>query len=212
MTSGNFSPTLERAIALAFLPPDIEDGADVARRDAGHERARDGGQAAVRQAVTATDGAGAAAGADRTARRTGQLGRAFRLGLDGDRARRARPSGSAPAFWYDAQHRDLGRRGLVLGRRATSSPTGTASSTPLAARASAGTARRPRTRRCTRCTCRSSARRRRARWPSGSGRASRASAPWSLLGLLTRDLAGERAGLIAAALGAVLDRACSPRT
>jgi aminomethyltransferase len=30
VTSGNFSPTLERAIALAFLPPDIEDGADVA--------------------------------------------------------------------------------------------------------------------------------------------------------------------------------------
>ena len=30
VTSGNFSPTLERAIALAFLPPDIEDGATVA--------------------------------------------------------------------------------------------------------------------------------------------------------------------------------------
>jgi len=30
VTSGNFSPTLERAIALAFLPPDIEDGAAVA--------------------------------------------------------------------------------------------------------------------------------------------------------------------------------------
>jgi aminomethyltransferase len=30
VTSGNFSPTLERAIALAFLPPDIEDGAEVA--------------------------------------------------------------------------------------------------------------------------------------------------------------------------------------
>jgi aminomethyltransferase len=29
VTSGNFSPTLERAIALAFLPPDIEDGAAV---------------------------------------------------------------------------------------------------------------------------------------------------------------------------------------
>jgi aminomethyltransferase len=30
VTSGNFSPTLERAIALAFLPPDTEDGAEVA--------------------------------------------------------------------------------------------------------------------------------------------------------------------------------------
>ena len=30
VTSGNFSPTLERAIALAFLPPEIEDGATVA--------------------------------------------------------------------------------------------------------------------------------------------------------------------------------------
>jgi aminomethyltransferase len=30
VTSGNFSPTLERAIALAFLPPDIEDGTEVA--------------------------------------------------------------------------------------------------------------------------------------------------------------------------------------
>ncbi len=30
VTSGNFSPTLERAIALAFLPPGIEDGAEVA--------------------------------------------------------------------------------------------------------------------------------------------------------------------------------------
>jgi aminomethyltransferase len=29
VTSGNFSPTLERAIALAFLPPGIEDGAAV---------------------------------------------------------------------------------------------------------------------------------------------------------------------------------------
>jgi aminomethyltransferase len=29
VTSGNFSPTLERAIALAFLPPGLEDGADV---------------------------------------------------------------------------------------------------------------------------------------------------------------------------------------
>ena len=29
VTSGNFSPTLERAIALAFLPPELEDGADV---------------------------------------------------------------------------------------------------------------------------------------------------------------------------------------
>jgi aminomethyltransferase len=29
VTSGNFSPTLERAIALAFLPPDVEDGAPV---------------------------------------------------------------------------------------------------------------------------------------------------------------------------------------
>lgn len=30
VTSGNFSPTLERAIALAFLPPEIEDGAQLA--------------------------------------------------------------------------------------------------------------------------------------------------------------------------------------
>jgi aminomethyltransferase len=30
VTSGNFSPTLERAIALAFLPPEIEDGASLA--------------------------------------------------------------------------------------------------------------------------------------------------------------------------------------
>jgi aminomethyltransferase len=30
VTSGNFSPTLERAIALAFLPPEIDDGAEVA--------------------------------------------------------------------------------------------------------------------------------------------------------------------------------------
>jgi aminomethyltransferase len=30
VTSGNFSPTLERAIALAFLPPETEDGAEVA--------------------------------------------------------------------------------------------------------------------------------------------------------------------------------------
>ncbi len=30
VTSGNFSPTLERAIALAFLPPEIEDGTEVA--------------------------------------------------------------------------------------------------------------------------------------------------------------------------------------
>ena len=29
MTSGNFSPTLERGIALAFLPPDLPDGTDV---------------------------------------------------------------------------------------------------------------------------------------------------------------------------------------
>jgi glycine cleavage system T protein (aminomethyltransferase) len=29
VTSGNFSPTLERAIALAFLPPGLPDGADV---------------------------------------------------------------------------------------------------------------------------------------------------------------------------------------
>jgi aminomethyltransferase len=29
VTSGNFSPTLERAIALAFLPPGTEDGAAV---------------------------------------------------------------------------------------------------------------------------------------------------------------------------------------
>ena len=29
VTSGNFSPTLGRAIALAFLPPDLEDGATV---------------------------------------------------------------------------------------------------------------------------------------------------------------------------------------
>jgi aminomethyltransferase len=29
VTSGNFSPTLERAIALAFLPPDTPDGAEV---------------------------------------------------------------------------------------------------------------------------------------------------------------------------------------
>ncbi len=29
VTSGNFSPTLERAIALAFLPPELEDGSDV---------------------------------------------------------------------------------------------------------------------------------------------------------------------------------------
>ena len=30
ITSGNFSPTLERGIALAFLPPDIEDDTEVA--------------------------------------------------------------------------------------------------------------------------------------------------------------------------------------
>ncbi|MGZ4737215.1 MAG: glycine cleavage T C-terminal barrel domain-containing protein, partial [Acidimicrobiia bacterium] len=30
VTSGNFSPTLERAIALAFLPPEIEEGAPLA--------------------------------------------------------------------------------------------------------------------------------------------------------------------------------------
>jgi aminomethyltransferase len=29
VTSGNFSPTLERGIALAFLPPDIDDGAEL---------------------------------------------------------------------------------------------------------------------------------------------------------------------------------------
>jgi len=29
VTSGNFSPTLERGIALAFLPPDVPDGTDV---------------------------------------------------------------------------------------------------------------------------------------------------------------------------------------
>ena len=29
MTSGNFSPVLERGIALAFLPPGIADGSEV---------------------------------------------------------------------------------------------------------------------------------------------------------------------------------------
>ena len=30
VTSGNFSPMLEHGIALAFLPPDVVDGAEVA--------------------------------------------------------------------------------------------------------------------------------------------------------------------------------------
>jgi aminomethyltransferase len=30
VTSGNFSPVLERSIALAFLPPDVADGTEVA--------------------------------------------------------------------------------------------------------------------------------------------------------------------------------------
>jgi glycine cleavage system aminomethyltransferase T len=30
VTSGNFSPILERGIALAFLPPDVEEGTEVA--------------------------------------------------------------------------------------------------------------------------------------------------------------------------------------
>jgi aminomethyltransferase len=30
VTSGNVSPTLGRGIALAFLPPDVEEGAEVA--------------------------------------------------------------------------------------------------------------------------------------------------------------------------------------
>ena len=29
VTSGNFSPVLERGIALAFLPPDVADGTEV---------------------------------------------------------------------------------------------------------------------------------------------------------------------------------------
>jgi len=29
VTSGNFSPVLERGIALAFLPPDVEEGTRV---------------------------------------------------------------------------------------------------------------------------------------------------------------------------------------
>jgi aminomethyltransferase len=30
VTSGNFSPTLGHGIALAFLPPEVEEGAEVA--------------------------------------------------------------------------------------------------------------------------------------------------------------------------------------
>ena len=30
VTSGNFSPVLEHGIALAFLPPEVEEGAEVA--------------------------------------------------------------------------------------------------------------------------------------------------------------------------------------
>ncbi len=30
VTSGNFSPVLERGIALAFLPPEVQPGAEVA--------------------------------------------------------------------------------------------------------------------------------------------------------------------------------------
>jgi aminomethyltransferase len=37
VTSGNFSPMLERAIALAFLPPDVADGAPVVIDVRGHE-------------------------------------------------------------------------------------------------------------------------------------------------------------------------------
>jgi aminomethyltransferase len=39
VTSGNFSPMLERAIALAFLPPDVADGAAVVIDVRGHELA-----------------------------------------------------------------------------------------------------------------------------------------------------------------------------
>jgi aminomethyltransferase len=39
VTSGNFSPMLERAIALAFLPPDVADGAAVVIEVRGHELA-----------------------------------------------------------------------------------------------------------------------------------------------------------------------------
>ena len=37
VTSGNFSPMLERAIALAFLPPETPDGAGVVIDVRGHE-------------------------------------------------------------------------------------------------------------------------------------------------------------------------------
>jgi aminomethyltransferase len=30
VTSGNYSPTLDRGIALAFLPPEVREGTDVA--------------------------------------------------------------------------------------------------------------------------------------------------------------------------------------
>ena len=37
MTSGNFSPVLGQAIALAFLPPDTPDGAGVVIDVRGHQ-------------------------------------------------------------------------------------------------------------------------------------------------------------------------------
>ena len=52
VTSGNFSPTLGHAIALAFLPPDVEPGADGRGRRARQAAAGDGGEDAVRRALT----------------------------------------------------------------------------------------------------------------------------------------------------------------
>ena len=50
VTSGNFSPVLGHGIALAFLPPDVEDGAAVDRRRPRHGASRRGRPDAVRVA------------------------------------------------------------------------------------------------------------------------------------------------------------------
>ena len=49
VTSGNFSPTLERGIALAFLPPDVGRGRERRRRRAGHAVPARGGRPSTRR-------------------------------------------------------------------------------------------------------------------------------------------------------------------
>ena len=145
VTSGNFSPMLERAIALAFLPPETPRTAPAcvemrgtrcrrpssSRRSSRGERDRSSRRGRRLQAV----GAGGLAVA--------------RLGLAVDRRRRARRA-SARRAALRRPHAGRRRRGLVPGRRAADpARRGLRRAARPGASITCGSSR-PRTRRCTR--------------------------------------------------------------